>query len=121
MVLPCQGFLDELDAVLLGLFAASVSRCHDRDAIRCNADMPQEEGQHALPNTAKTDDQNPSREIDVDLVIAHDAPMPSLKSQTAPRHSLHLVKFIAASAADKCDRSREVPPRARPIDRARDN
>src|ERR1700676_2606873 len=39
MVLSREGFLDELDAVLLGLFAAPVSRCNDRDAIRCNADM----------------------------------------------------------------------------------
>ena len=34
VVLPRQGLLHELDAVLFGLFAAAVGGCDDRDAIR---------------------------------------------------------------------------------------
>src|ERR1700730_7583395 len=82
VVFPRQGFLDELDAVFLGLFATSVSRCDDRDALRCNADMSQEEGQHALPDAAKTDDQNPPWEIDINLMIAHDTP--ALRTRNLP-------------------------------------
>src|SRR3954468_20387691 len=109
MVFPCQGFLDEFDAVFLCFLSPPVRCRYYRDAIRCNAYVSQEEGQHALPDAAKTDDQYPSREIHIDFVIAHDAP------------TLTDDSFNAANEADKCDRSREVPPRARPIDPAPGN
>src|SRR3954471_66065 len=57
MVLPCQGFLDEFDAVFLCFLSPRVCGRHNRYAIRCNAYVSQEEGQHALPDAAKTDDQ----------------------------------------------------------------
>src|SRR4051812_37444308 len=72
--------------------------------------MSQEEWQDTLSDAAKTDDNDPPREIDVYLVIQFILLQRCLRK-----------KFTAASAAGKCDRNREVPPRAAPIDRARDN
>src|SRR5262249_49956756 len=70
-VLSRQRLLVELDAVLLGFLPTSVGRCDDRDALGCNADMPQEERQDTLPDTAKANDENPPWEIDIDLVVTH--------------------------------------------------
>src|SRR3569832_359386 len=72
--------------------------------------MSQEEWQDTLADAAKADDDDPPGKFDVYLVV-----------QFILLRTLPGKKITAASAADKCDRNREVPPRAAPIDPARDN
>ena len=53
-------------------FAASslpaLLRGDDGDALGCDADMPQDQRQHALADAAEADEQDPARKLDVDLV-----------------------------------------------------
>src|SRR3954452_4254254 len=112
--------------------------------------MSQEEWQDTLSDAAKTDDNDPPREIDVYLVIQFILLLVLGRNCSGPprpdnfgghcfvarrqkggashrglrpfcRLRFVLIVTTAASAAEKCDRNREVPPRAAPIDRARDN
>jgi hypothetical protein len=47
---------------------------NDGDAVGTGADVPQHERQDALPDAAKTHKNDTARKINVNLVIAHDAP-----------------------------------------------
>ncbi len=58
VVLARQALLDELDAVLRSLLAARVLRRDDGDALGRDADVPQDERQHALADAAETDEQD---------------------------------------------------------------
>src|SRR5262249_145065 len=97
-VLACKGLLDELDAVFLGFLPAPVGCRDDGDALRCNADMPQEQWQDTLPDTAKTDDEEPPWEIDIDLVI-HDAPIVDLAEIAPSNFSGHRLRRPRAKSA----------------------
>src|SRR5207302_10181484 len=74
VVLAREPLLDELDAVPGGLLVPLVLRGHDREALGRNADVPQDQRQHALADAAKTHEQDPSWKLEMNLVIAaHDA------------------------------------------------
>jgi len=66
--------LTNLTPYLGGLLVPLVLRGHDREALGRNADVPQDQRQHALADAAKTHQQDPSWKLEMNLVIAaHDA------------------------------------------------
>src|SRR5438874_11187557 len=64
VVLAREPLLDELDAVPGGLLVPLVLRGHDREALGRNADVPQDQRQHALADAAKTHEQDPSWKLE---------------------------------------------------------
>jgi len=58
IVLARQPLRDELHAVLGGLVVSALLRRDDRDPLRCDADMPQDEWQDTLADAAKPDEEN---------------------------------------------------------------
>ena len=70
-VVARQRFLDETDAVLLRLRSAVVLGRDDGDAARRHADVTQDQRQDALADAAKADDDDATRKVDMDLVLAH--------------------------------------------------
>ena len=73
-VLARQTLLDQPDAVGARLLAALVLRGDDGEALGRNTDVTQHQRQDALADAAETDEQDPARELDVNLVlVTHDA------------------------------------------------
>ena len=68
-VLASQALLDEADAVAGGLGTALVLGGHDGDALGSDADVPQDQRQHALADAAEADDENAAGKLYVDLVL----------------------------------------------------
>ncbi len=71
-ILARERLPDDLDAQILGLLKAALMGRQDRDALGGDADVPQEQRQHALTDAAEADDQDASRELDVNFVGSHD-------------------------------------------------
>ncbi len=74
-VLTGEGLLDDLDSQILGFLKAALVSRHDGDAVRSDTDVPEDERQDALANAAETDDQDATREFDVNFVIASHDPV----------------------------------------------
>ena len=71
VVLAHQRFTDEFHAEFLRFLRARVLRGHDSDAFGLDADVAQDQRQDTLPDAAKTDNQDTTREINVNRVC-HD-------------------------------------------------
>src|SRR4029077_20103796 len=103
-VLARQALLDELDAVLGGLFLALVLRGHDGDPLGRNAYVPQDEREHPLADAAEADAEDPSRKLDVNFVlVAHD-----VRCLFAPVRSVS----IGCGRLNSPNASAGAPPRA---------
>ncbi len=70
-ILACQRFLDDFHAKFLGLLETALMRRHDRDAIRSDANVAQQQWQDALPDAAEAYEQNAPGKFDVNF--AHDS------------------------------------------------
>ena len=73
-ILRLDGLHDELHSEVTRHFDTALIGRDNRDAIGTRADMPHHQRQNALPDAAKTHKNNSARKINVNLVIAQDAP-----------------------------------------------
>ena len=71
-VLARQRVLDEADAVFRRDLGAGIVGGDDRDLVGLDADVPQDQRQHALADAAEADDDQAAGERDVNGVAGHD-------------------------------------------------
>ena len=88
---------DELDAVLRRLALARFVRRDDGDALGLDADVTQHERQHALADTAETDEDQAVRKLHVDGKIRHGEH--SREEEKRGRSLRVEVKLILSNAA----------------------